>query len=928
MIDARKFSFSKFTLPRTKPILSKKTDSVNDEIAFGCFDTVNVTKIDTEKMNQSFSFGDKILSEFCINIQLKPNDSEDSRQHILAFTNEATDEIFTEENFAFSSNKLNTFWDSCANDTNLLYYSLLHINVNDRKNIYRFIKKLNKLFNHDCEEYRAVFYFSFDYSDIIICAKDFMVTEYANKIFKMNYFEIDDECNCCDFLKDSFSLFTINHNTLKLCFDKLNKHNSKDNLDVILKEIQDIIYRKNKDISKETLQLSYSIGVQDYTVLEKLLSCLDEYKFEYELYNLLGRQDVSLCSKSKTDLSWLVFIMYYVEYILDFNESDEKREFNLKAAKILFNFESIARIEKSSKTFQTHTITNPNTLKLYDAATKMLTNKIDKISRLFDEKFIPKETYMAAIFSLRNSIVSNLKNRFADDFIVCIYESFVSFLDYIDVEISKSKDFSVENLNFLFNNYFDIISSLVNSVMHSDRQFIQAPSFSPVFFDVPPKLIAFYTSLTNLLVKINKDSNDTQQYSFVFRPQFSNNISVSYFSFEQEPPTDRLISVSINEESLYRPSNVLSVLCHEVAHYVGDSHRCRVIRKELFLKACLFYMFKLAFSKIDKLDSFWSKTNAENLLSILIKEITKVITETAAYKNSSNYFESINVLIKQALIEITSNPKIKTILNLFIIEHFSTINNPNIIYKEIIDVIKWQIQFILPKNSLEYKTHNLLVNEFNFYYRVMLSVFSEIYADVQMVLLMDLTFEEYIEAFVSYEKLTCEKLLSTNELKTFYRIFNIVYIFVVSGIWELDISKITNTEVKSIAELLSNAICYHHGKIYHKSISPKKIKECKEKISKENRNYKNFDFSNKCKTENIMDSYINSLILMYINDVIIDSCQMYLKENKIDNISSFRKAYEKISKFENIVDVFSIIQNTNEKHLHDSILPQSDIVNN
>ena len=87
--------------------------------------------------------------------------------------------------------------------------------------------------------------------------------------------------------------------------------------------------------------------------------------------------------------------------------------------------------------------------------------------------------------------------------------------------------------------------------MHSDRQFIQAPSFSPVFFDVPPKLLAFYTSMANNIVKINKDTKDESNYSFIFRPNFSKNISVSIYSHPLTPPTDRLLMIRINEKSLY-----------------------------------------------------------------------------------------------------------------------------------------------------------------------------------------------------------------------------------------------------------------------------------------------------------------------------------------------------------------------------------------
>lgn len=907
MIDARNFSFIKYHLPKTDSFLSSPID-----IAVGYFDSVDVKPIKVENEEES-NINDYLKNYFCTDSEKFP-EQENSRQNIFAFTNVGKEEIFNEDKFLFSDKKLKKFWKK-KKDT-VKYYSLLHISFKSKSEILKLLHKLNNLFNEDTENYNAVFYFSFDYSDIIICAKNLSVTNFTKIIFEATYGGASLDTAV---VKDSFSMITLTNSFAKSIFEII-KNNSEDNYPQLKEKLDDLIYSK-KDIN-DMLSISYNIGIQHFDVYQKFKNELDSREIPYKSLNMLGRHDITVYTDGCVSLSWLFIVMYLID---KYSTKKDNSEYN----EVLFNCEAFVRVNLKNEFSDNQRSLSSEENSLYYNAKEEINRHIEMIrSKAGRKSFVPP---MEALLAFRNSILGTLKNGFADDFIACVYEPYVAFLSYIEKSFSSNY---IGNFNDdVFNNFFDTISALLNSAMHSDRQFIQAPSFSPVFFDVPPKLLAFYTSMANNIVKINKDTKDESNYSFIFRPNFSKNISVSIYSHPLTPPTDRLLMIRINEKSLYGLYDVLMTLCHEIAHYVGVAQRLRELRKELFVKANLFYSIKLLLLKDLATRDFvekYEKFDAD--LAKLVFELQKKIKEYVYYNDNDGYSDNLNELIYLSYYSLSKDDTSKQQLYQFLNNIQNELNkrvgqeeqktNINIAYA--VATLFERLVFIskhLKKDitiSQPYFNEKYIAEAISFYKDIK-NAFSEIYADIQMILLMGLTAKEYVNSFIVERNEKSKRLVYTK--KTYYRIFNIINYFSSVGVWSLE--NISNNEMvhnilkkKTEVEILLNSINYSQHKHKINSISSLNEQFYADfkfsKIQQQKRQYCSQEAN-----QDGLETYINMLLTKYIEEVVKATYMLYQKENKFDLVHEFRKKIKEIVEATDSVEIFNKIQESNDKYLKD-----------
>lgn len=443
-------------------------------------------------------------------------------------------------------------------------------------------------------------------------------------------------------IRDSFSILSINNNILKELKNYISHISNFDNA-IEKQKCQSIIKKfllKNninlEEIEQNSFNCSFNIGIQNYNTYLKLIKDLDKINLEYEEYRMLGRHDATLFNK-KADIYWLIIM----ELIIDAYSSIDN-SLNLNENDVIFNAETYIRIPYLNN--KEVIIDSESDNKLYDY--KKIEKRLNTLITDYKSEKNLKTEHLTPIIALKNSILGLLKNGFADDFVLCIYDSFVSFLIYITRKVKNKNESGVyidydkkNEFDLCFNTYFDNINALINSAMHSERQFVQSPSFNPVFFDVPPKLLAYYNAILRKIYHILHEENDCN-YSFMFRPSFTREISVTTYSFQEDTvPTDRLLYVTMNEKELYYPSKIISQFTHEVAHYVGNKNRYRNKRIESILKSILFDIIT-EFS-----ESFFNKTIEPNKKIVLINEILKKINqesffsfEIAAYSDYSfNY---------------------------------------------------------------------------------------------------------------------------------------------------------------------------------------------------------------------------------------------------------------------------------------------------
>lgn len=902
-IDVRKISFKKWVLPKTD-----KISSIENNIVIGYFDFLHIEQIELgSSKNPLEAYAESLKSHR----EQSMDEKNTTCQHILAFTNLSMDLVDKKDSDFkdYQSDKLNEFWEQTCS---LTYVSLLH--VKNGACLTAVVQKVNNIFNGQYEGYCAVCYFSLDYSDIIICAKNISLEEYIRKICLINY------NNNEKLIRDAFSIVSIEKELIQLSFPEIQKYRTlpyavvREKILAVLKE------RYNEEILNSKFTAAFNFGIQNFNIFIPLYNELKKHNVPFCLYKLFGRHDFSFYYE-EIDIFWLIYMQYYID---EFSTKDNIKDKD----EILFNCESFIKIRYEDNEIYIDELLKNKRIEAkeevllddYQKAKKILELLINKYiiqeKRKEEEKTGKKESYLynnqlylKPIIAIGNCILSLLKNEFAEEFVLCFFEAFCMFLRYITKRIEKKN--SIEFYQ-CFNEYFDNLNSLINSAMHNERQFIQYPSFNAVFYDIPTKLMAYYTASTRVIMDIIKTKED-KKYSLIFRPGFWQDVSIVPYSFNELPPVDRLLSVYINEQALYHPNSLMRIMCHEVAHYVGDSNRQRPIRKEVWLKNML-YSFFHAFLQ-NNLSIYVDDIDDKEVRRCIEKLMADIIEKENFYKQSEGYAVEFRNLIFRTIYSIVENQKAKSI----IVEAFSKCykKKQKFEFSSEEDFRKFSIYLMRIKDyfGIEYNKNAISMKKYIIdTYDNMEYIFSETYADLQMVLILGLSLEEYINEFLINEELAVDDIRN-KRANLYYRIFNIVVLFHKIGKWNVDTVHTTNNEIHHFVQYLRTDIqdLEMEEQQYKNIFNKYKILQPEQKEN-------NMETSDFIKQEedlgelSSLNNYWNDNVQKYLIKVLESSCKEYDNTDKIEKIQTLRLNCEKINDYNDVIEVLDCVYDVNRTY--------------
>lgn len=891
--DSRILCFNKWVLPKST---SLSIAQGFDAITVGYFDSINVKQINvktnknkfsnplTDFINQKEQYNNQLLNKYKKGLTddvIFAEQKNFSIQQLMIFTNIGLEDI---NKCVYDETKVKKFW---KNSSGLRFYSLLHIEQGfSEEKIYEIIKIINEQFrqcNGD-NSYKAICYFSLDYSDIVICAKDVSVSDFSRIIFKIN-FDNDKKL-----IRDSFSVLCIERWIFEIVFETLEENKDIDFTQLINHLISKCLKGTAYAILKNDYNIAFNIGVQNNEVFKLFLTEVKKCRLidEHQIFKILGRHDISIVNEN-ANLLWLIAMMYFIDKFSTISEKNKDAQLDMKS--VLFNCETYIRIKASFQELNNyndeellqknkwHLGTNDiNKARIYKNARIIIDYEINEC---LNKKI--KNKYATSIWTLRNSILGLLKNGFAEDFVLCIFESFISFLRYIKNNYACSSEFDV-----CFDNYFNIISAIANSAMHSERQFIQSPSFNPVFYDVPPKLMAFYTALTsdiNSIIKTEKGHD----YSFVFKPSFLEDIKVNSYSQRKLPPADRLLYVTIREKDFYYPYSVVSQMCHEIAHYVGGENRNRKERKERYLKSVLYYILYEHFRE----DGI--KAKFETNISKWLNELFAHINSLTYYKDCEGFSDSYKHLVFYSLFHIYESDYIEQINKEYLFDKDLLEMDLVSLNRGFKNYILRCIEDILLENSVLWKKIELISD-----------LFHEDYADVQMIMVLGMDLRKYLKTFEVYFNETAKKTKKTleetvhNDLRVYGRILSVVMLFTLKEYWEVEEAK-ENELLTIIYKDINAFVCYING------FKNDKKNMYNSDVYKVIAQLKKYGLSHWSFHEYVIANVQKYLIKVY------DTSSKHYKTKEI-SINELREKIKTIDNFDNAVEVFSKIQSTNDEY--------------
>lgn len=258
-----------------------------------------------------------------------------------------------------------------------------------------------------------------------------------------------------------------------------------------------------------------------------------------------------------------------------------------------------------------------------------------------------QEVY-SRITTISQSLLSTLEHGFAEEFGLSVLPGFIAYLRLTEYNLCKllsntSSGIAGENDNdkrgtlgestyswfWTFQKKFlTAISSLSHCTMHSDKQFIQAPAFQMRLFEVQPKLLFLYSKLIRDIARYlqAEDGESFPEYSYEFlvvpdiRPDVYMD-PISGADLQYLKVNTKLMLVYMPESVFYDPVAAAAILCHEVAHHVGNTCRFRNERLSQFFTAVSGYIL------VKGMGTKYKNDNYARQYGILVSWISEAMSE-------------------------------------------------------------------------------------------------------------------------------------------------------------------------------------------------------------------------------------------------------------------------------------------------------------
>lgn len=491
----------------------------------------------------------------------------------------------------YSAIKDKEFWSE-KNRTRFpfIFVTLVQAEYEQAEELSREIEELEAYFTTNSR--KVITYFTFDTSDLlmVIACKEY---NEGIEVIENLHQELNNKLE--KFLKwkltYSFSIAAIRKGVIN------NKHNTK--------KITGII--PQVDIYLIEKKLGAINGI--YEIIEKSVSEIDGIEIERE--SVLGCNDEVIKLKN---IPWSRFLLFYRDGEGIFNNSSEEYHNGVIGITTIVGAKKV----RGSK-IDIQGTENRNALLSKTMRQKCVNLKFGKKGQKIDISGIKRNMYQV-INSLQKFEETPLRDYL-----------FQTALLPLNTILDMAEEVSSEEERRIFSNSFYVFMKEFNLYVQdsgrSDRQFTQMPDFNAKIYDTPVKINAFYNAfifnmkeyLNDLSQEVKPDTKmSSNEYEFLACPGVADNMQVRE-CFVGISKSKRLFLVEIPEKQVYKPKQMLIMLAHEVAHFVGRDIRNRKERFECIKDIGVEIIVQCLQLKIKEI----IKENYEKNYEKIYKEISK-----------------------------------------------------------------------------------------------------------------------------------------------------------------------------------------------------------------------------------------------------------------------------------------------------------------
>lgn len=518
--NVRMLTLKRWNVPQTTSIFSSNSLNCNRFGEFVSFQSHHF--IDILPPQSSISDSYAILSDYR-----------------KAQNNIELDEIHTVQSITIIGND-NMFWDV---PPDVLYITFIQLRNSVQWEYQKLNEEISQIIKDACKSALSskhkpewALYYTLDFCDLILFTKNISIQTYHDILWKLALLREGKT----QAIRDTFTLYSFRY---KFLIDSYKSIDSGLPISWI-----------------DQVALSINLSIQSIDVWTRLKTKLDNLKVPYNLFRLPGRYDINITTEV-LDSTTVLNVIRAIDVCCAGDSDTSFGGYKIQLMTDPWN----GNLKGSKNARQDR--------KFEFAASKLMTSLCERYCQV-------DTTATEYINETRKSLIGLLKNGFSEEFVLSVFLSFVSFLKISlegynaqKTDVSYFNQHIYPSMDKMKRGYFSALNTLALCTMHSERQFIQAPAFNAMYFDVPPKLLTLYSALSFSIVEKLKDTAEPP-YRFVICPDYRQDIYVDPLDAPCRSDTsEHLAVVYLCEKDFYNPQKAVYLLSHEIAHYVGKRKR-------------------------------------------------------------------------------------------------------------------------------------------------------------------------------------------------------------------------------------------------------------------------------------------------------------------------------------------------------------------
>lgn len=200
--------------------------------------------------------------------------------------------------------------------------------------------------------------------------------------------------------------------------------------------------------------------------------------------------------------------------------------------------------------------------------------------------------YAYSLEQLVSSLNSMRTNSVTDALSELMYEGIEALLEQLQFYQSQNK--WTKNHSISLQGFLDEWTAATNEILHLESQLFQHPELIPVRYYIPAMILQFQRLIVQKAMEAVDDIDQSSGYRYVpiIFPKSQDTTATKAIldprdEKEYSGPSPLCIHVPIH--MLYHPYRISLILCHEIAHYCGNTIRNRSMRNEMLLNCLAFY---------------------------------------------------------------------------------------------------------------------------------------------------------------------------------------------------------------------------------------------------------------------------------------------------------------------------------------------------